>query len=175
MEITAVVILLPVAAQAVIGSLNLAPMVVEALDNRQLSTPYKNHAMMKMKIVRIQLLKKLRQNIRETTEKQENDDNETPKRVTNQDASKYIAELSCYFMQEGNQGSPLSALDTCADFVQQYYCWTSQRSHWSFVHLELNKLRTVFTSRIGVNTASDYTDDIPSSFKVSIDFQGDPS
>nr|CAD7587942.1 unnamed protein product [Timema genevievae] len=57
----------------------------------------------------------------------------------------------------------------------QYYCWTSQRSHWSFVQLELNKLRTVFTSRIGVNTASDYTDDIPSSFKVSIDFQGDPS
>nr|CAD7587943.1 unnamed protein product [Timema genevievae] len=43
MEITAVVILLPVAAQAVIGSLNLAPMVVEALDNRQSSTPYKNH------------------------------------------------------------------------------------------------------------------------------------
>nr|CAD7257028.1 unnamed protein product [Timema shepardi] len=43
MEITAVAILLPAAAQAVIGSLNLAPMVVEALDNRQSSTPYKNH------------------------------------------------------------------------------------------------------------------------------------
>nr|CAD7615393.1 unnamed protein product [Timema genevievae] len=73
--------------------------------------------MMKMKIVRIKLLKNLWQNT-ETTEKQENDDNETPERVTDQNARKYIAELRCYFMQEGNEGSPLSALDTCADFVQ---------------------------------------------------------
>nr|CAD7399599.1 unnamed protein product [Timema poppensis] len=54
----------------------------------------------------------------ETTENQENDDNKTPRRVTYQDVSRYISELRCYFMQESNEGSPLSALDTCADFVQ---------------------------------------------------------
>nr|CAD7458593.1 unnamed protein product [Timema tahoe] len=48
----------------------------------------------------------------ETTEKQENDDNETPKQVTNQDASKYIAGLRCYFMQEGNEGIPHSFIST---------------------------------------------------------------
>nr|CAD7201896.1 unnamed protein product [Timema douglasi] len=60
--------------------------------------------------------------IAETTENQENDDSKTPRRVTYQDVSKYIAELRCYFMQESNEGSPLSALDTCADFVQKTLC-----------------------------------------------------
>jgi hypothetical protein len=38
--------------------------------------------------------------------------------VTNQDARKLIAGLRLYFMQEGIEGSPTSALQTCADFVQ---------------------------------------------------------
>jgi hypothetical protein len=38
--------------------------------------------------------------------------------VTNQDVRKFIAGLWLYFMQEGNEGSPISALETCADFVQ---------------------------------------------------------
>jgi hypothetical protein len=38
--------------------------------------------------------------------------------MTNQDATKFIAGLRLYFMQEGNEGSPTSALETCADFVQ---------------------------------------------------------
>jgi hypothetical protein len=39
-------------------------------------------------------------------------------RVTNQDAGKFIAGLRLYFMQEGNECSPISALETCANFVQ---------------------------------------------------------
>jgi hypothetical protein len=38
-------------------------------------------------------------------------------RVTNQDAGIIIAELRLYFLQEGNEGSTISALETCADFV----------------------------------------------------------
>jgi hypothetical protein len=37
--------------------------------------------------------------------------------VTTLDARKFIDRLRLYFMQEGNEGSPLSALDVCADFV----------------------------------------------------------
>jgi hypothetical protein len=37
--------------------------------------------------------------------------------MTTQDARKCIDQLRQYFMQEGNEGSPLSALDVCADFV----------------------------------------------------------
>jgi hypothetical protein len=37
--------------------------------------------------------------------------------VTNQDARKFTAGLWLYFMQEVNEGSPISALETCADFV----------------------------------------------------------
>jgi hypothetical protein len=42
------------------------------------------------------------------------------RRGINQDARKCtrIAGLRLYFMQEGNEGSPISALETCADFVQ---------------------------------------------------------
>jgi hypothetical protein len=38
--------------------------------------------------------------------------------VTKQDARKFIAGLWLYFMQEGNEGSPISALETCNNFVQ---------------------------------------------------------
>jgi hypothetical protein len=54
-----------------------------------------------------------------TSEYQETDEDDTTEhqRVTNQDARKFIAQLQLYFMQEGDEGSPISAL-TCADFVQ---------------------------------------------------------
>jgi hypothetical protein len=38
--------------------------------------------------------------------------------VTNQDARKFIDGLWLYFVQERNEGSPVSALETCTDFVQ---------------------------------------------------------
>jgi hypothetical protein len=46
------------------------------------------------------------------------DDTTKHERVTNQDARNFIAGLRLYFMQEGNEGSPIPALETCADFVQ---------------------------------------------------------
>jgi hypothetical protein len=39
-------------------------------------------------------------------------------RVTNQDDRKFIAGLRLYFMQEGNESRPISALETYAEFVQ---------------------------------------------------------
>jgi hypothetical protein len=55
-----------------------------------------------------------------SSEYQETDKDDTTERgrVTNQDARIIIAGLRLYFMQEGNEGSPTSALETCADFVQ---------------------------------------------------------
>ncbi|CAK9828167.1 Tigger transposable element-derived protein 4 [Anthophora retusa] len=41
-----------------------------------------------------------------------------PEQVTLQDAGKFINGLRRFFMQEGNEGSPLSSLDICADFVR---------------------------------------------------------
>jgi hypothetical protein len=38
--------------------------------------------------------------------------------VPNQDAMKCIAGLQLHYMQEGNKDSPISALETCTDFVQ---------------------------------------------------------
>jgi hypothetical protein len=51
---------------------------------------------------------------------QETDKNDTTKReqMTNQDATKFIARLWLYSTQEGNEGSPVSALETCVDFAQ---------------------------------------------------------
>jgi hypothetical protein len=51
-----------------------------------------------------------------TSEYQETDEDDMTERerVTNQDASIIIAELRLYFLQEG---STISALETCADFV----------------------------------------------------------
>jgi hypothetical protein len=55
-----------------------------------------------------------------TSECQETDEDDTTERerVTNQDARKFVAGLQLYFMQAGNEGSPVSALETCADSVQ---------------------------------------------------------
>jgi hypothetical protein len=55
-----------------------------------------------------------------SSEDQESDD-DTPNelvQVTTQDARKCIETLRCYFMQEGNEGSPITALDVFSDFVQ---------------------------------------------------------
>jgi hypothetical protein len=67
--------------------------------------------------VRMKLLNKLQRNTRRHQETDEDDTTER-ERMTNQDARKFIAGLWLYFMQEGNEGSPISALETCADFVQ---------------------------------------------------------
>jgi hypothetical protein len=38
--------------------------------------------------------------------------------VTNYDATKFTAGLRLYFMQESNESSPVSALETWTDFAQ---------------------------------------------------------
>ena len=55
-----------------------------------------------------------------TAEIVESDENDTSEneRVTNNDARRHVAALRRYFMQEGNEGSPFSALDICSDFVE---------------------------------------------------------
>jgi hypothetical protein len=50
-------------------------------------------------------------------EESDEDDTSELERVTTQDSRKFIDWLRRYFMQEGNEGSPLSAIDVCADFV----------------------------------------------------------
>jgi hypothetical protein len=51
-----------------------------------------------------------------TSDDQESDEDDTTERerVTDQDAT--VAGLRLNFMQEGNEGSPVSALETCSDF-----------------------------------------------------------
>jgi hypothetical protein len=68
-----------------------------------------------MGIVRKQLLN----NCRKTSEDQEAYENDTTERerVTIQDARKCIARLRLYFMKECNEGCPIPALETCAEFV----------------------------------------------------------
>jgi hypothetical protein len=55
-----------------------------------------------------------------TSEFQKTDEDDTTKHewMTNQDTRIIIAGLWLYLMQKGNEGSPVSALETCADFVQ---------------------------------------------------------
>ncbi|KII67912.1 hypothetical protein RF11_09084 [Thelohanellus kitauei] len=54
------------------------------------------------------------------------DDDESPVPVTNQEAKKCMSVLQGYFMQEGNEGSPTSALNICADFVE-VKCYKNKR------------------------------------------------
>jgi hypothetical protein len=58
--------------------------------------------------------------------------------VTRQDARKFVDRLRRYFMQEGNEGSPLSALDICADFVSEM--WNVSLSFYIFLTIYM-KLR----------------------------------
>jgi hypothetical protein len=51
-------------------------------------------------------------------EKREENYTTEGERVSNQNARKFTAGLPLYFMQEGTEGGPISALETCADFVQ---------------------------------------------------------
>jgi hypothetical protein len=55
-----------------------------------------------------------------TSVDQETHKDDTIKReqVTNQNGGKFIAGLCLYSTQEGNEGSPTSAPETCVDFAQ---------------------------------------------------------
>jgi hypothetical protein len=53
-----------------------------------------------------------------TSEYQETDDTTERERVTNEDARRFTGGLRLYFMQQGNEDSSVSALETCADFVE---------------------------------------------------------
>jgi hypothetical protein len=57
----------------------------------------------------------------EELEDEESDEDDTfeLERVITLNARKFIDRLRRYFMQEGNEGSPLPALDICADFVSE--------------------------------------------------------
>jgi predicted methyltransferase MtxX (methanogen marker protein 4) len=87
---------------------------------------------MKMKIVRMKLLKALSKQQDEELEGEESDEDDTSEveRVTTQNARNFIDRLRRYFMQEGNEGSPLSALDVCADFVHSQSIKRTGRVHW---------------------------------------------
>ena len=71
----------------------------------------------------------------EKLDEEDDDDDESPVPVTNQEAKKCMAVLQRYFMQEGNEGSPTSALNICADFVQ-VKCYKNKRQTTldSFLH-----------------------------------------
>jgi hypothetical protein len=65
----------------------------------------------------------------------DHDDTTEGELVTNQDARTFIAGLRLYFMQEGIEGSPVSALETCNDFVQlQSIKRTRQGTPAQFLH-----------------------------------------
>jgi hypothetical protein len=63
-------------------------------------------------------------------EESDEDDISELERVTTQDIRKFIDWLRRYFMQEGNEGSPLSALDVCADFVHSQSINQSIKRTW---------------------------------------------
>jgi hypothetical protein len=67
--------------------------------------------------VRKELLNKLHQD----QEKKNEDDTTKCEQVSNQDTRKFIVEPQLHFMQEGNEGSPKSALKTlfCSTAVNQ--------------------------------------------------------
>ncbi|KII71184.1 hypothetical protein RF11_09205 [Thelohanellus kitauei] len=54
----------------------------------------------------------------EEDEEDDDDDDDSHVPVTNHEAKKCMVVLQRYFMQEGNEGSPTSALNICADFVE---------------------------------------------------------
>jgi hypothetical protein len=57
--------------------------------------------------------------------------------MTIQDARKYTAGIGLYIMQEGNEGSPVSALETCAAFVQLQSSRENGRAHSSIPPISL--------------------------------------
>jgi hypothetical protein len=75
------------------------------------------NVIIKMMILRKQLLNKLQRNTRRHQETDKYDMTQCEK-ATNQDTRKFNAGLQMYFMQEGNEGSPIYATETCDEFVQ---------------------------------------------------------
>ena len=67
-----------------------------------------------------------RQNTMHTAE--DEDDMPEFRHVTNREAKKYIDELRIYFMQESNEGSPITALTACSDFVEMQAVKKSRQS-----------------------------------------------
>ena len=67
-----------------------------------------------------------RQNTMHTAE--DEDDMPEIRHVTNREAKKYIDELRIYFMQESNEGSPITALTACSDFVEMQAVKKSRQS-----------------------------------------------
>ena len=67
-----------------------------------------------------------RQNTMHTAE--DEDDMLDLKHVTNREAKKYIDELRIYFMQESNEGSPITALTACSDFDEMRAVKKSRQS-----------------------------------------------
>ena len=67
-----------------------------------------------------------RQNTMHTAE--DEDDMPELRHVTNREAKKYIDELRIYFMQESNEGSPITALTACSDFVEMQAVKKSRQS-----------------------------------------------
>lgn len=61
-----------------------------------------------------------RTNRGETPKDQETDEDDTTERerAHNQDTKIFIAALKLYFMQKSNEGSHISAPESCAEFVQ---------------------------------------------------------
>ena len=70
----------------------------------------------------------------EKLDQDDDDDDESPVPVTNQEAKKFMAMLRRYFMQEGNEGSPTSALNICADFVEAKCHKNKSQTTLAFFH-----------------------------------------
>lgn len=76
---------------------------------------------MKTRILRKQLFNKPQRNIRSHKENRKVMSMPRPcvnKRLTRMSGNECIAGLRSHVMQEGNEGSPESALETCPDFAQ---------------------------------------------------------
>ena len=78
------------------------------------------HVTTKMKTVKTPSLNLLNPKHQKLGE-DDDDDDDPPALVTNKEAKKNITGLQHYFLQVGNDGSPASAPNTCADFVEMQY------------------------------------------------------
>ena len=82
------------------------------------SSDTENEDFLQVPIVNYQEFSTIDNNLECYNEIDDSDDEDPPVPVTNQEAKKFIAALQHYFMQVGNDESPTSTLNTCADFVQ---------------------------------------------------------
>ena len=66
---------------------------------------------------------------------EDEDDMPELRHVANREAKKYIDEMRIYFMQESNEGSPITALTACSDFVEMQAVKKSRQStHDKYFH-----------------------------------------